>query len=75
MAARGLLVRVLNSIGSLGTIGALLTSERVPMADFKIAPSILSADFARLGKRLNTYWQPVRTLSTLMSWTTTTCPT
>jgi ribulose-phosphate 3-epimerase len=52
MAASGLLVRVLNSIGSLGTIDALLTNERVPMADFKIAPSILSADFARLGEEV-----------------------
>jgi len=52
MAARGLLVRVLNSVGSLGTIASLLTSERVPMADFKIAPSILSADFARLGEEV-----------------------
>ncbi|GAA0788088.1 ribulose-phosphate 3-epimerase [Marinobacterium sediminicola] len=30
----------------------MLTNERMTMADFKIAPSILSADFARLGEEV-----------------------
>lgn len=39
-------------MAGLSTMDALLTSERVPMADFKIAPSSLSADFARLGEEV-----------------------
>ena len=36
------------------------------MADYAIAPSILSADFAKLGEECDRYWPPVRTSSISM---------
>ena len=38
------------------------------MADFLIAPSILAADFARLGEEVENVMLQVPMLCTLMSW-------
>jgi hypothetical protein len=51
------------------------SANRCAMQPYAIAPSILSADFARLGEDVDKVWPRVPTSSTSMSWTTTTCPT
>ena len=69
-------------ISALGfTLNAPLAAQSVArsseplMREFRIAPSILSADFARLGEEVENVLAAALMLSTSTSWTTTTCST